>query len=53
MTKGEAELGKPIGPRNKTQRDKSFTHTTNTLEPTGKTTKATRPSKRKYKKRTK
>lgn len=53
ITKGEAELGKPIGPRNKTQRYKSFTHTTNTLEPTGKTTKATRPSKHKYKKPTK
>ena len=53
ITKGEAELGKPIGPRNKTQRYKSFTHTTNTLEPTGKITKATRPSKHKYKKPTK
>lgn len=53
MTKGEAELGKPIGPKNKTQRYKSFTHTTNTLEPTGKTTKATRPSKHKYKRPTK
>ena len=50
MTKGEAELGKPIGPKNKTQRYKSFTHTTNTLEPTGKTTRAPRPSKHKYKK---
>lgn len=43
MTKGEAELGKPIGPKNKTQRYKSFTHTTNTLE----------PAKHKYKKTTK
>lgn len=47
MTKGEAELGKPISPKNKTQRYKSFTHTTNTPEPTGKTTRAPRPSKHK------
>lgn len=53
VTKGEAELGKTIGPKNKTQRYKSFTHTTNTLEPIGKTTKAPRPSKHKYKKPTK
>lgn len=53
VTKGEAELGKTIGPKNKTQRHKSFTHTTNTLEPIGKTTKAPRPSKHKYKKPTK
>ena len=53
VTKGEAELGKPIGPKNKTQRYKSFTHTTNILEPIGKTTKAPRPSKHKYKKPTK
>lgn len=53
VTKGEAELGKTIGPKNKTQRYKSFTHTTNTLEPIGKTTKAPRPGKHKYKKPTK
>lgn len=53
VTKGEAELGKTIGPKNKTQRYKSFTHTTNTLEPIGKTTKAPRPSKHKYRKPTK
>ena len=53
ITKGEAELGKPIGPINKTQRYKSFTHTTNTLEPTGKTTRAPIPSKHKYRKPTK
>ena len=53
MTKGEAELGKPIGPKNKTQRYKSFTHTTNTLEPAGKTTRSPRPAKHKYKKTTK
>lgn len=47
MTKGEAELGKPISPKNKTQRYKSFTHTTSTPEPTGKTTRAPRPSKHK------
>ena len=53
MTKGGAEPGKPIGPKNKTQRNRPFTHTTNTLEPTGKTTRAPRPSKHKYKKPTK
>ena len=53
IAKGEAELGKPIGPRDKTQRSKSLTHTTSTLEPTGKTTRAPRPSKRKYRKPTK
>ena len=50
MTKGEDELGKPIGPRNKTQRHKPSTHTTNTFEPTGKTTSVPRSSKRKYRK---
>lgn len=53
MTKGEDELGKPIGPRNKTQRHKPSTHTTNTFEPTGKTTRVPRSSKRKYRKSTK
>ena len=53
VTKGEAELGKTIGHKNKTQRHRSFTHTTNTLEPIGKTTKALRPSRHKYKKLTK
>ena len=53
ITKGEAELGKPIGPRNKTQRYKPLTHTTNTPEPAGKTTRAPRPSKHKYRKPTK
>lgn len=50
ITTGEAELGKPINFKNKTQRYKSFTHTTNTLEPTGKTTRATNPRKHRYKK---
>ena len=50
ITTGEAELGKPIGLKNKTQRYKSFTHTTNTLEPTGKTTRAPNPRKHRYKK---
>ena len=50
MTKGEAELDKPINLKNKTQRHKSFTHTTNTLEPTGKTTRAPSPRKHKYRK---
>lgn len=50
ITTGEAELGKPIGLKNKTQRYKSFTNTTNTLEPTGKTTRAPNPRKHRYKK---
>ena len=50
ITTGEAELGKPIGLKNKTQRYRSFTHTTNTLEPTGKTTRAPNPRKHRYKK---
>lgn len=50
ITTGEAELGEPINFKNKTQRYKSFTHTTNTLEPTGKTTRAPNPRKHRYKK---
>ena len=50
ITTGEAELGKPISLKNKTQRYKSFTHTTNTFEPTGKTTRAPNPRKHRYKK---
>lgn len=50
ITTGEAELGKPIDFKNKTQRYKSFTHTTNTIEPTGKTTRAPNPRKHRYKK---
>lgn len=53
ITQGEAELGKPINFKNKTQRYKSFTHTTNTLEPTGPTTRAPNPRKHRYKKPTK
>ena len=50
ITTGEAELGKPIGLKNKTQRYKSFTHTANTLEPAGPTTRAPNPRKHRYKK---